>query len=260
MRPALAIEDLHFSFGPVTVFEGVSFEVHEGSLCGLFGPNGCGKTTIFKCCLGFLEAVRGKVLIGGTEASRLKAAEKARRVAYVPQDHRPPFPFLVKEVVLMGRTPHMGGIFGPSREDRRKAWEALDLLGITGLAERPYNRLSGGQRQLVLIARAIAQGTGLILLDEPTSSLDYSNQIRIWQTLRKIAEQGVTLLACSHDPNHVSWYCDQLVAMNGGGILARGRPAEVLSQANLDRIYQGVCSVKQVGSCRMIVPQEVLDA
>jgi len=131
---------------------------------------------------------------------------------------------------------------------------------ILALADRPYNRLSVGQRQWVLIVRAIAQGTGLILLDEPTSSLDYSNQIHIRQNLRKIAEQGVTLLARSHDPNHVSWYCDQLIAMNDEGILARGRPADVLSQDNLDRIYRGVCSVKKLGSYQIIVPQEVLDA
>jgi iron complex transport system ATP-binding protein len=255
----LSVNDLHFSFGPVSVLSGISFNVGEGVLCGLFGPNGCGKTTIFKCCLNFLKVQRGRVFINDLDVKNIKTSKMARLVAYVPQEHRPPFPFLVKEIVLMGRTPHRGGIFGVDKDDKEKAWEALDLLEITDLAEWPYNRLSGGQRQMVLIARAIAQGTELILLDEPTSALDFNNQIRIWRILRKIAEKGVTLLACSHDPNHVSWYCDQVIALDEKGILAQGAPSDVLSQKNMNRIYEGVCAVKKMGRSQMILPTEMLD-
>ena len=254
----LKVNDLHFSFGSFPVLRSVSFEVGKGRLCGLFGPNGCGKTTIFKCCLNFLSARQGRIQINGQEVSRIKTSQMAKLVAYVPQEHRPPFPFLVKEVVLMGRTPHMGGIFGVKKQDKEKAWEALELLNIQNLADRSYNRLSGGQRQLVLIARAIAQGTELILLDEPTSALDFSNQIHIWRLLQKVAANGVTLLACSHDPNHVSWFCDQVVAMDSQGILAQGSPADALSAENLNKIYNGVCTVKQLGRHRMVFPQEML--
>ena len=256
----LTVNNLHFSFGSIPILRGISFTVERGQLCGLFGPNGCGKTTIFKCCLKLFKTRQGKILLDNTDITRIKTSQMARLVAYVPQDHRPPFPFLVKEIVLMGRTPHMGGIFGIKETDKAKAWEALEILNITALADRPYNRLSGGQRQMVLIARAIAQGTDLILLDEPTAALDFSNQIHTWRIMRKIAATGVTLLACSHDPNHVSWYCDQVVAMDAKGILAQGPPSEVLSQTNLNRIYQGVCAVKEIGKHQMILPREMLNA
>lgn len=255
----LTVENLYFSYGSFSVLEDISFEVEKGRLCGLFGPNGCGKTTIFKCCLNLLKSGQGRISIKGAEVNRIKNSEMATLVAYVPQEHRPPFPFLVKEIVLMGRTPHLGGIFGIQEKEKEKAWEALELLNISHLADQSYNRLSGGQRQLVLIARAIAQGTDLIILDEPTSALDFSNQIHIWRILRKVASKGVTLLACSHDPNHVSWYCDQVIAMNDRGILAQGPPTEVLCERNLNLIYDDVCRVKKFDSHQMVLPKEVMD-
>jgi len=219
MIPMLDVRDLHFNYGQTPILKGVSFEVNEGELCGLFGPNGCGKTTLFKCCLNFLKSHSGSVCMDGREVKNLRVEDMAKIVAYVPQEHKPPFPYLAREVVLMGRTPRLHGFFGIGKHDKKKAAEALDLLGLSEIADFPYNQLSGGQRQMILMARAIAQETKLMFLDEPTSALDFSNQIRIWRIMRLVAESGVTILACSHDPNHVSWFCDKVVVMKDNRIL-----------------------------------------
>ncbi len=257
MTPMLDVRDLHFNYGKTPILNGVSFEVNEGELCGLFGPNGCGKTTLFKCCLNFLKSHRGSISMDGKDVKDLRVKDMAKIVAYVPQEHKPPFPYLAREVVLMGRTPRLHGFFGIGREDRKKAADALDLLGLTDLADYPYNQLSGGQRQMILMARAIAQETKLMFLDEPTSALDFSNQIRIWRIMRLVADRGVTILACSHDPNHVSWFCDKVVVMKDNRILKEGSPHNVITEATMDEIYQDVCSVRSIGGIRMVLPRDV---
>lgn len=254
----LEVRDLHFSYGHVPVLKDISFDVMEGELCALFGPNGCGKTTLFKCCLNFLKPYRGSVYMDGKDVKDLRIEDMAKVVAYVPQEHKPPFPYLAREVVLMGRTPRLNGFFGISREDKRKTAEAMDLLGLTALADIPYNQLSGGQRQMVLIARAIAQETPLIFLDEPTSALDFSNQIRIWRILRTVADSGVTILACTHDPNHVSWFCDKVVMMKDNRIIAEGAPHNVITDDMMDVVYQDVCSVRSIDCVRVVLPRDVM--
>jgi iron complex transport system ATP-binding protein len=253
----LDVRDLHFNYGSIPVLNGISFNVEEGELCGLFGPNGCGKTTLFKCCLNFLKSHSGSVLMDGKDVRALRVEDLAKVVAYVPQEHKPPFPYLSREVVLMGRTPRLNGFFGISRQDKIKAADAMDLLGLTELADFPYNQLSGGQRQMILMARAIAQETPLMFLDEPTSALDFSNQIRIWRIMRLVAESGVTILACSHDPNHVSWFCDKVVVMKDNRILKQGSSHNVITEATMDEIYQDMCSVRNLGGVKMVLPRDV---
>jgi iron complex transport system ATP-binding protein len=253
----LKVNNIHFNYGTTRILDDLSFNVEEGQLCGLFGPNGCGKTTLFKCCMNFLKYHMGSVVMDGVDIKECSIEDMAKIVAYVPQEHKPPFPYLVKEVVLMGRTPHLGGFFGISRGDKEKAWNALELLDISHLADQPYNQLSGGQRQMVLIARAIAQETRIIFLDEPTSALDFSNQMRIWDLMRKVKDQGITILACSHDPNHVSWFCDKVVVMNRSGILCQGPPHDVITESVLNDVYQDMCAVKSLDGIRMVLPRSV---
>jgi len=253
----LRVQDLSFGYGSDPVLNELSFHVERGELCGLFGPNGSGKTTLFKCCLNLLR-YRGRVIVDGRDTRTLGVGGLARTIAYVPQEHRPPFPYRVFEVVLMGRTPHMSsGVFRISARDRDKAMQALDRLGIASLAPLSYNQLSGGQRQLVLIARALAQETPVIFLDEPTSSLDFHNQVIVWQLMRQIARQGTTILACSHDPNHVAWFCDRAVVLHRQHILAAGRPEEVFDEATLDVLYEETCRVVDVDGLRMVVPRHL---
>ncbi|ADN36273.1 ABC transporter related protein [Methanolacinia petrolearia DSM 11571] len=251
-------DDIRFSYGNHPVLSGVSFHVDEGELCGLFGPNGAGKTTLFRCCLGFLELQGGRISINGEPTTGKRIEDLAKIVSYVPQEHKPPFPYLVKEIVLMGRTPHMGGIFGLKRRDKEIAMDNLDILGIPDLSDRPYNQLSGGQRQMVLMARALAQDTPVLFLDEPTSSLDFQNQMKIWRLMREIAEDGKTIIACSHDPNHVSWFCDRVVVIGNGGVVANGAPSDVICEDVLSKIYGNSCSVSTVDNIRIVIPGDLL--
>jgi iron complex transport system ATP-binding protein len=252
----IQLSDLHFSYGKKTVLRGISASVEGGTLAALFGPNGCGKTTLFKCCLRLLQVPRGMIRYRGRDAADISTRELSRIAAYVPQDHEPPFPYTVQEIVLMGRSPHMhGGLFGVAGKDKRSSLRALEKVGILDLAESRYDQLSGGQRQLVLIARAIAQETPVLFLDEPTSALDLNNQVRIWRILRTLAYEGITIVACTHEPNHILWYCDRVLVLNRGRILADGPPQCAMTDTTLGAVFPETCSVQQAGSVRVVVPR-----
>lgn len=197
--------------------------------------------------------------MNGESMSGKKTEELAKIVSYVPQDHKPPFPYLVREVVLMGRTPHLGGFFGVKKRDKEIAMEAIETLGIADLSDRPYNQLSGGQRQMVLMARALAQDTPVLFLDEPTSALDFQNQMKIWKIMREISEDGKTIIACSHDPNHVAWFCDRVVVIGDTGIVANGSPKEVISETILSEIYSDCCCVRSMNGVQMVMPSCVMN-
>ncbi len=252
----IQLTDLHFSYGREPVLRGVSVRIEGGILCGLFGPNGSGKTTLFKCCLNLLRSPRGTITLGGRDIRSLTVVETAKIVAYVPQQHKPPFPYLVKEVVLMGRTPHLGrGIFDIVGTHKAIAAESLDRVGILHLADRRYDQLSGGQRQLVLIARAIAQQTPVLVLDEPTSALDFSNQIRIWEILQELAREGRTVVACSHDPNHVAWFCDRVLVLSEGRVVVEGHPDFAITESTIGGVYGDTCSVRRIDGIRVVIPK-----
>jgi len=255
-----SVQGLSHGYGNTPILDDICFALERGELCGLFGPNGSGKTTLFKCCLGFITPNRGQIRFKGRDMRKMSCREMARQVAYVPQHHTPPFPFKVEEMVLMGRTPHLNRFFLPGSNDKRLAGEAMDRTGISDLAALPYDILSGGQQQLVLIARAIAQETDLIFLDEPTSALDFKNQILLWKALKSVSAQGKTILACSHDPNHVAWFCNTTVVLGKGGIIATGDPARVFSQGLMDKIYRDTCQVMDDQDLKMILPSGLIPA
>ena len=177
--------------------------------------------------------------------------ERGHLIAYVPQEHSLSFPFTVEEVVLMGRTPHLGGLNRPRRKDEGMAHAAMEEIGIAELAEKPYTQLSGGQRQLVLLARAIAQDTPVIILDEPTSALDFRNQLLVYEILRKLAGKGKMIIACTHDPNHVKWFCDEVLILKAGMVLCQGAVSITLTESCLRELYGGICELRD----GMIVPQ-----
>lgn len=249
------IKNLNFSYGHKKILNNISFEVEKGSICGLLGPNGSGKSTFFKCCLNFLKNYEGIIEINGKNAAKLTPAKVAKLISYVPQEHKPPFPFTIMEIVLMGRTPHMGGIFGISKTDKKKAELAIQMVGIEDITHEPCTKLSGGQRQLALIARALAQEAPLMLLDEPTSVLDFSNQLKIWKVMKKVAENGVTIIACSHDPNHILWFSDTTVALSGGKLAAFGKTNEVLDHNLLKQIYNENYQITNAGEKKIIYPK-----
>lgn len=239
---ALETRNLICRYGTRDVLRDVSLRVAPGTICGLLGPNGSGKTTLFRCCLNFLKVSSGDILMGGNSTLRLSPARLAKLVSYVPQEHRLAFSFPVRDVVRMGRNPRMTGLFRPGKEDEEATEYALHRTGIQDLADQPCNRLSGGQRQLALIARAVAQEAPLMLLDEPTSALDFQNQLEVWKTLRILADRGFTVVVCCHDPNHILWFCDQVVLLKNGRTLDSGLPKNVMTRSTLAELYNGACA------------------
>ena len=235
--PALAARGLGFGYRGKPVGHGVDLEVHAGEVLCLLGPNGSGKTTLFKTMLGLLPPQAGEVRLGNRPIGTLARDAIARSVAYVPQAHTTHFPFRVADMVVMGRTAHLGPFTAPSREDRTKALAALDALGIAELAEAEYTRISGGQRQLVLVARALAQDAPAIVMDEPTASLDFGNQVVVLSEVRRLAARGLAVLLSTHDPDHAFSIGHRVALLDAGRLVAQGPPEAVLTPERLRAVY-----------------------
>ena len=229
--------ELDFGYRGHRVGSGVSLAVEAGQVLCLLGPNGSGKTTLFKTLLGLLPAQGGRVLMGGADVSSLSRGDVAGLVSYVPQAHAAFFPFTVREVVLMGRTAHLGVFSSPSRNDREVADAALERLRLAALADAVYTRISGGERQLTLIARALAQDARIIVMDEPTANLDFGNQVRVMEHIQALAQSGIGVLLSTHDPDQ-AFLCAHRVAMLHGGRLVRfGAPEDAINADSLRAIY-----------------------
>jgi iron complex transport system ATP-binding protein len=234
----LSVRGLRASFGDREALRGVDLDVAAGEVVGLVGPNGGGKTTLLNAITRGVAATAGEVRIDGGDATRLNARDLARRVAVVPQSPALPVGFLAREIVVMGRTAYLGFLEQESAADYAKADAALESLGAGALGQRRVEELSGGERQNVVLARALAQETPLLLLDEPTANLDIGHQITISKLLRRLASQrAVGVLAALHDLTLASLYCDRLVLLAAGSVVAEGTAAEVLTQDNLRAAY-----------------------
>ena len=242
----LHVDDLHCGYGKKEIVHGVSFDVGEGEFACIIGANGCGKSTLLKNLLHLDKPFSGNVELNGQSVSKMDDKERARVFAYLPQAHTPPFPFSVGDVVLMGRTPHLDPLSHISDEDRQIAWEALELLGIENLANHAYTELSGGQRQLVLIARCLAQQPDLIIMDEPTASLDFGNQQVVLSRMRELSRSYMSVLMVTHDPHHAFLCADKVVVMHEGAVLKIGHPTAVMSKELLEKIYDTPVDVLNV--------------
>jgi iron complex transport system ATP-binding protein len=235
--PLLAAHRLGFGYRGKAVGREVDLEVAAGEVVCLLGPNGSGKTTLFKTMLGLLPSQGGEVRLGGRPLATLARDAIARSVAYVPQAQGAHFPFRVADMVVMGRTAHMGPFAAPSRDDHAKAQAALDALGIGALAEAEYTRISGGQRQLVLVARALAQDAPAVVMDEPTASLDFGNQVVVLSEVRRLAARGLAVLLSTHDPDHAFSIGHRVALLDAGRLVAQGQPEEVLTPERLHEVY-----------------------
>ena len=228
---------LAYAHGHRMVLEDVSLQLNAGESVALLGANGSGKSTLIRLLLGILKPLRGEIRLRDSDLHALSAKERAQRLAYVPQDHGVVFPFLVRDVVLMGRLPHQSWLGVASAHDREQAEAALARLGISGLAERSYMELSGGQRQLVIIARALAQETPILILDEPVTGLDYGNQHRLMAQIQDLADSGYAILQSSHYPEHALSTANRVILLKDGRVLADGPPIEVLHPQHLRALY-----------------------
>jgi iron complex transport system ATP-binding protein len=233
----LAGRGLSIGYRDRVVGRALDVSLAQGEVLALLGPNGSGKTTLLKTLLGILAPLAGDALIEGKPIASYAASERARRIAYVPQSHVPSFAFTVETVVLMGRTAHGSLFSAPSAADRAVVGRALERFGIASLRARPYTMLSGGERQLVLLARALAQEPQFIVLDEPTASLDFGNQGKVMSEIRALAASGHGILFTTHDPNHALRAADRAFLMRDGQRLAEGRVREVLTRARLQTLY-----------------------
>ena len=233
----LAGRDLSIGYRDRVVGRALDVSLAQNEVLALLGPNGSGKTTLLKTLLGILPPLAGTALIDGKPIASYAAAERARRIAYVPQSHVPTFGFTVETVVLMGRTAHGNLFSAPSANDRLVASRALERFGIGALRERPYTMISGGERQLVLLARALAQEPQFIVLDEPTASLDFGNQGKVMHEIRSLAASGHGVLFTTHDPNHALRAADRAFLIRAGERIAEGAVREVLTRAQLETLY-----------------------
>ena len=233
----LVATDLAFGYRHHAVGRDVTLAVEPGEVLCLLGPNGCGKTTLFKTLLGLIPAQSGRLELDGRSVSSFGREEFARRIAYVPQAGTTAFPFLVRDLVLMGRASRIGTFAIPSAHDRAKAAEAMAMLGITHLADRPFTMISGGERQMTLIARALAQEPAMIVLDEPTASLDFGNQARVLGRINQLAESGLAIILSTHDPSHAFACGDRVALMKGGRLVALGPPESVVTPDALRDLY-----------------------
>lgn len=234
----IRVEKLCCGYRGHAVLSELSFSIKRGELVCLLGPNGVGKTTLFKTLMGLLPRLAGRILIGGEEIGSWSRQRLALAIGYVPQAHQPPFPFRVLDVVATGRAAHLGLFASPSREDIAIARHCLETLGIVWLAERIYTQISGGERQLVLIARALAQQAKLLVMDEPTSNLDFGNQVRVLAHIRGIVERdGLSVLLTTHHPDHALQHGTRVLALAPDRQLSEGRPEELITADYMRRSY-----------------------
>jgi iron complex transport system ATP-binding protein len=231
------VREASFSYDSHRIFNSVSFDINPGEVLCLLGCNGCGKTTLLRCICGALDLETGSIQLDGRDISGMTATDIARRIGFVFQEHSAPFPYSVIDVVCMGRAPHLKIFSAPADKDLIIAEESLDMVGMSHLRNKPYTQISGGERQLVLVARTIAQQPDVILLDEPTSHLDLRNQTLILQMINRLAQQGLCVMMSSHLPNHALLFSSKVALMNGNGILALGKPDDVIDEESLGEIY-----------------------
>lgn len=238
MKEIVGVRGVGFSYGGAFHLEDISFNVGSGEVLALLGPNGCGKTTLLKCINALLPPSKGEIDVVGKNIKDLSRSELARLIGFVPQTHSPPFPYTVTEVVLMGRASHLSIFQQPSRMDYALSEKALDLVGISQMKDRIYTQISGGERQLVLIARAIAQEPQVLLLDEPTAHLDFRNQLVVLRMVRRVAkEKGLGVIMSLHDPNHALSFSDKVVLLGNGRVRASGAPLEVIKPETILDVY-----------------------
>lgn len=251
----LTVKELTYTYrGGHTALRNISFAARQGELLSVLGPNGAGKSTLFRCILGGLPDYGGAILLDGRDTRTLDQRTLAAHIAYIPQIHRPTFGYSVLDTVLMGLTRQLSPFRSPSAQQEQQALATLEQLGVVHLTYRNFAELSGGEQQLVLIARALAQKAEVLMMDEPTSALDYGNQLRILQMVRRLAAQGYTVILSTHNPQHALTFATTLLALHGGTAAAWGRPAQVLTPELMETLYGVRAEFLQTASGPVLVP------
>jgi len=254
-----SVEDVSFTYpsGDHPVLDRVSLTVKPGEIVALLGPNGAGKTTLLHCMMNLLKPSSGSVAMEGTDIRDLSARELAGKVAYVPQTHEPTFDYTVLDFVLMGRAPRYNAFGHPDKGDQKRCMEILEELGIEKLADHSYLQISGGERQQVMIARALAQEPEIMIFDEPTAHLDFGNQQRALTMIHKMAQKGHGVLMTSHHPDHALMIGDVTALLYRNGRLESGKTQEIITENRLAEVYQTplrLIEIKELGRKACLLP------
>lgn len=242
----LEARNISFRYGKHLVLDDVSFCMEEGSFTALLGRNGSGKTTLMRLFLGFLKPSSGEIVINGKNISAMGIKERAKAIAYIPQQTEMVYSYTALDAVLMGLSPSMTIFQRPGEKEKAKALAVMGELGIRYLASRYINRISGGERQLVMIARSIVQDARILLLDEPTSSLDYSNQIIVLETAKELCRNGYTVMLSTHNPEQALAYSSEILALSGSRLVYSGPPTGLLDGAVLSELYGRKLMIKEI--------------
>ena len=234
---SIEVKNLNFSYGNRQVLHDISFTASSGEFLSILGPNGVGKSTLFRCVLGLLSGYTGTVRIDGTDVRSFSVREMAKHIAYIPQSSHPIFNYSVMDIILMGRTSGLGTFRSPKKKDVEICQWAMEKVGISHLALRCFHRLSGGEQQLVLIARALVQKAPVLMLDEPTANLDFGNQLRVLEQARSLAREGYTVIQTTHHPEQSYLFSDRILTIQNGQVLKEGTPEEVLTEETIRALY-----------------------
>lgn len=237
MNVLLEVQELRGGYGKRDVCKGISCCIDQGEILSVLGPNGCGKTTFFRLLLGILKPSGGSIRINGNYVSGLERRKLSKLIAYIPQQHVPIFAYTALDIVLMGRCGHISAFKSPGENDRQAAYSVLEKLKISHLSNHKYTSLSGGQRQLVLIARAICQDAKILVMDEPGASLDYANQQLLMDVVENLAAQGYGIVLSTHSPEHPFSIGHKVLLMNAGRVEAFGIPNEAITNDVLEHVY-----------------------
>ena len=236
---SIEVKNLSFSYGDHAVLHDISFSVEKGEFLSILGPNGVGKSTLFRCVLGLLSGYTGQVLVDGVDSKTFSIREAARHIAYIPQSSRPVFNFSVFDIVLMGTTSGLNSLRSPSRKDN--------------------DRLSGGEQQLVLLARALVQDAPILMLDEPTANLDFGNQLLVLRQAQNLAREGYTIIQTTHHPEQSYMFSDRILAIQNGRVLTEGTPDQVLTEATMEALYHVDVEVLSLyeDQARICIPRSI---
>ncbi len=259
-----SVEHLSCGYDGKAVLSDLSFSAKSGAVLCILGPNGVGKTTLFKTLMGLLPSVGGDIRVDGASVMRWGTRRRAQVMGFVPQSHVPPFPYTVQQVVVMGRTAHLGLLSAPAEQDYAYADSVLESLGIAHLSGKVYTHISGGERQMVLIARALVQSPKILLMDEPAANLDFANQLMVLETVRKLAAQGMIVIMTTHTPDHAFLCGTEALLLTQDGNVIHGAPEQALTPENMRRVYGiQVCITtaewngKQIRGCVPVADESV---
>lgn len=257
---SIEIRDLSFSYGERLILDGINFKSENNQLISVLGPNGVGKSTLFRCMLGLLKGYKGKILLEGKDIRNLSVGDMARLIAYIPQSHYPSFNYSVFDMILMGTSVQVSSISSPGKKQIKLVEDALDKIGIYHLKDRGYMQISGGERQLVLLARALVQKAKILVLDEPTSNLDFGNQIKVLSQIKDLTKEGYTIIQSTHNPDQTFLFSDTILAMDGGRIVKYGRPDDVFSSDLIKKLYGVDVEIQSLydDKVRLCIPRQAI--